>query len=74
MFEIGFCLGAIVFILAMVFIPWKCCGRQNIKVAKFSTSTNTDSQKCLCDSCNMINCKLQHDFGVKAIECDEYME
>ena len=40
MFEMGFYLGLTVAILAMIFIPWKCCGRQNIRVAKLSTSTN----------------------------------
>jgi len=40
MFIEGFCLGSIIFIIAMVFIPWKSCGRQNIKVSELSTSTN----------------------------------
>ena len=40
MFEMGFCVGLIIGILAMLFIPWKCCGRQNIKVAELSASTN----------------------------------
>jgi len=29
---------------------------------------------CLCDTCNMINCKLQRDYGIKAVECNEYMQ
>jgi len=34
MFEMGFCVGSMIMIVAMVFIPWKTCGRRNIKVAE----------------------------------------
>lgn len=37
-------------------------------------SNNTSSPKLLCDSCNMINCKLRIEFGILAVECNEYME
>ncbi len=30
--------------------------------------------KNICSSCNMINCKIQQDYGILAIECNEYME
>ena len=30
--------------------------------------------KVLCDSCNMINCKLQIEYGIKAVKCNECME
>jgi len=37
MFEMGFCLGMSIAIIAMIFIPWKSFGRRNIKVADNTT-------------------------------------
>lgn len=41
MFEMGCCLGLMIAIVVMIFIPWKCFGRRNIKVAELSASYNT---------------------------------
>lgn len=46
MFEMGFFVGLGIGILAMIFIPWKCCGRRNIKVAELPASTNKKSVPC----------------------------
>ena len=37
-------------------------------------SHNNEKPQCLCDTCNMINCKIQRDWGIKAIKCDKYAE
>ncbi len=36
--------------------------------------TEATQNSTLCDSCNMINCKIRRDYGIEAVKCGEYME
>ena len=39
-----------------------------------TANDNNDRVQSLCETCNMVNCKIKRDWGVVAVKCNEYME
>jgi len=46
---------------------------ENVVNTNMTKTKFISNNKILCDTCNMINCKLQRDYGIIATKCNEYM-